>query len=189
MERSELRERLRGSLDQAPDPALPPDARLAAVLLPLIEGPEPSLVFTRRTEHLPRHAGEISFPGGLLHDDDAGLREAALRETEEEIGIDPAAVDVLGALTPVHTFVSAIVIVPFVGMLSARPALVPDAGEIAEVLEFPVARLAEAESWVEWPVGDHVYRGFAYELEGSTIWGATGRILHDLIEIIRKETS
>jgi hypothetical protein len=85
--------------------------------------------------------------------------------------------------------VSAILIVPFVGMLSARPALVPDAGEIAEVLEFPVARLAEAGSWVEWPVGDHVYRGFAYELEGSTIWGVTARILHDLIEIVRKETS
>jgi len=180
----DLRARLAAALDADPAPEPGPDTRLAAVLLPLIGGDEPSLVFTRRTEDLPRHPGEISFPGGLRHAGDAGLRETALRETEEELGIGRELVDVLGALAPVHTHVSGILIVPFVGMLSARPAFFPHAGEIAEVLEFTVARLAEAEAWVEWPVGDHVYRGFAYEVDGSTIWGATARILHELIEVM-----
>ncbi len=184
---SDLRERFRARLDPAPDPVLPRDTRFAAVLVPVIEGPEPSLVFTRRTEYLPRHPGEISFPGGLWHDEDPGLWETALRETEEELGIEPELVDVVGALAPVHTFVSGILIVPFVGMLLERPVFAPDPGEIAEVLEFGLARLAGAEAEVEWPLDDHVYRGFAYELDGSTIWGATARILHELIEIVRKE--
>ena len=186
---TDLRARLGLHLDSDPRPELPPATRPAAVLLPILEAPEPSVIFTRRTDDLPRHAGEISFPGGLPHAEDAGLRETALREAEEELGLAPAAVDVIGALPPVHTFVSGILIVPFVGMLAARPALTPNAGEIAEVLEYSLARLAHAEVEVEFPRGDRVYQGFAYEMEGNTIWGATGKILHSLIEILRTEQS
>ncbi len=185
----DLPEWLRASLDPVPTPRPAPGARLAAVLLPLIAGPEPALVFTRRADDLPRHAGEVSFPGGLQEEGDAGLAETALRESEEELGLEPAAVDVLGALAPVHTTVSGILVVPFVGMLAGRPAFTPNAGEIAQVLEFSLARLVEAEAEVEWPLGDHVYRGFAYELSGTTIWGVTGRILHGLIDVVRRKTS
>jgi len=184
---TDLRARLGLDLDADPRPEMPPDTRPAAVLLPIVEVPEPSVIFTRRTDDLPRHAGEISFPGGLPHAEDAGLRETALREAEEELGLAPEAVEVIGALPPVHTFVSGILIVPFVGMLAARPSFTPNAGEIAEVLEYSLARLADAEAEVEFPRGDHVYRGFAYEMEGNTIWGATGKILHSLIEILRRE--
>ncbi|MGQ0668112.1 MAG: NUDIX hydrolase [Actinomycetota bacterium] len=185
----DLRERLRASLGPGPDPSPGEGTRLAAVLLPVIEGTEPSLVFTRRTEDLPRHPGEISFPGGLQHAEDPDLEGTALRETEEELGIKPHSVDIVGALAPVHTVVSSILIVPFVGIFSSRPAFTPNAGEIAEVLEYPLTRLVEAEAEVEWPLGDHVYRGFAYEMDGNMIWGATARILSELMVIVRMETS
>lgn len=185
MHRSDLRSRLVAALDRAPSPAPAPGDRLAAVLLPLVEGR--SLVFTRRSESMSRHAGEISFPGGLQHDEDRDLAETALRETEEELGISPASVEVLGALPSVHTFVSGILIVPFVGLLERRPALTPNVDEIAEVLEFPLDDLAEAETEVEWQRDGHVYRGYAYVMGDHTIWGATARILQSLIEAVRKE--
>ncbi|MDP9295550.1 MAG: CoA pyrophosphatase [Actinomycetota bacterium] len=180
-----LRKRLRDALDREPAPRSSPGARIAAVLLPLIDADDPSMVFTRRTEDLPRHPGEISFPGGMQEEADGGPRDAALREVEEELGIAPGAVEVLGALPRVHTVVSGILIVPFVGMLAVRPAFRPDAGEIAEVLEYPVSRLLDAETTVEWPIGDHMYRGFAYEMDGNTIWGATAHILHDFLTTVK----
>ena len=184
----DVRARLLQRLDQAPVAEPNPGDRLAAVLLPFIDGSDPSLVFTQRTDELPRHAGEISFPGGLAEDDDDGeLRRTALRESHEELGLDPSRVEVLGALAPIHTVVSGILVVPFVGMLDGRPSFTPDAGEIAEVLEFPVRRLAAAEATVEWQLDDHVYRGFAYELDGRTIWGATAWMLHEFLDLLGLE--
>ena len=185
----DVRARLLQRLDQAP--VVEPDEgdRLAAVLLPFIDGSDPSLVFTQRTDELPRHAGEISFPGGLAEEDDDGeLRRTALRESHEELGLDPSRVEVLGALAPIHTVVSGILVVPFVGMLDGRPSFTPDTGEIAEVLEFPVRRLAAAEATVEWQLDDHVYRGYAYELDGRTIWGATAWMLHEFLDLLGLET-
>jgi 8-oxo-dGTP pyrophosphatase MutT (NUDIX family) len=180
-----LRTRLREALEPDPQAESVPGARVAAVLLPLIDATDPQMVFTRRTEDLPRHPGEISFPGGMQEEADADVRETALRETEEELGIPPRDVEILGALEPVHTVVSGILIVPLVGMLDARPSFRPDVGEIAEVLEYPLSRLTEAEAIVEWPIGDHVYRGFAYEMDGNTIWGATAHILHDFLLTVK----
>jgi 8-oxo-dGTP pyrophosphatase MutT (NUDIX family) len=176
---------LRARLDADPEPVPPPDTRLAGVLVPVIGGARPSAVFTRRTEHLSRHAGEISFPGGLRHDDDEDLLATALRETEEELGLDPDAVEVLGPLPAVHTFVSAILIVPFVGALAERPVFRPSEAEIAEVLEIGLDELDRAEALVDFPREGHVYRGYAYEMPNATIWGATARILHDLLDAMR----
>jgi 8-oxo-dGTP pyrophosphatase MutT (NUDIX family) len=176
---------LRGRLDSHPRPVPPADTRLAGVLVPVIGTDRASVVFTRRTEHLSRHAGEISFPGGLRHDDDLDLRATALRETREELGLDPSGVEVLGALPPVHTFVSAILVVPFVGALAGRPAFEPNEAEIDEVLEFSLADLDAAEALVEFPRDGHVYRGYAYEMPGATIWGATAMMLHELLERVR----
>ena len=179
---------LRALLRADPRPAPSPETRLAGVLVPLLgDGRAPSVVFTRRTEHLSRHAGEISFPGGLRHDEDVDLRATALRETREELGLDPSAVEVLGALAPVETFVSAILIVPFVGAIRGRPAFEPSVAEIAEVLEFPLEELDAAEAVVEFRRDRGVYRGYAYEMPGATIWGATAMILHDLLETTRTE--
>jgi 8-oxo-dGTP pyrophosphatase MutT (NUDIX family) len=182
-----LRTLLATALERDPSPEPGPGEGLAAVLLPVVDGEDSWIVFTRRTDDLPRHAGEISFPGGLRRADDRTVLDTALRESEEELGLSPSEVEVLGALPPVHTFVSGILIVPFVGLLGPGPTFAPNAGEIAEVLQYPLAQLTEAESEVELPRGDDVYRGFAYEMGDNTIWGATARILHSLIEILRKE--
>ena len=184
-----LRTALRAALEQDPSPSLAPPDRLAAVLAPLVEEPVASLVFTVRSSDLSRHAGEISFPGGL-HDPGETLSETALRESFEEIGLDPGTTDVLGALPPVHTTVSGILVVPFVGMLESMPAFVVSEEEIEEVLTFTVGRLAEVERPVEVArEAGRVWRGFAYELDGHVIWGATGVMLHALLQVIRKEAS
>lgn len=179
---NELRARLAGALDPEPSHAPAAGDRLAAVLVPILD--PGSVLFTKRTEDLPRHPGEISFPGGIRHEEDAAPVDTALRETREELGIPPGAVEVLGALPPVHTFVSGILIVPFVGVLRNTPPLRPNAGEIAEVLSYPIEALATAETEVEWEREGAVYRGYAYEMDGHTIWGATARILHSLLEIV-----
>lgn len=188
MYRADLRERLRAHLDPAPAPVPGPRDRLAAVLAPLVELPELALVFMKRSDDLPRHPGEISFPGGLVDPGDADLPATALREAWEEIGLDPSLPEILGALPAVHTTVSGILVVPFVGMLVDPPVLSIDGRETEQVLTFSVDRLLEAEAVheLERPHGRR-WRGWRYEVDGTTVWGATGRMLHDLLEILRKE--
>ena len=148
---------------------------------------EPHLVLTRRTDLVRHHKGEISFPGGVRHADDPDLLATALRETEEELGISPDAFEVLGALPPVHTIVSGYLIVPYVGMLRARPEVRPSPVEIDEVLEVPVSALDAAEREVLATDGDGATRAwFAYEVGGHVVWGATGRIVHSFLEALRR---
>jgi len=176
---------LRAELDPPdPDPVLP-EGNPAAVMIPLVLGEEPSVLFTRRSELVRQHKGEISFPGGSRHDDDADLLSTALRETEEELGIPAERFEVLGGLPATHTFVSGFVIAPYVGLLADRPVLVPSPEEIAEVIEAPLSVLFEAEREVPSPGGPHLTM-FTYDLEEQTVWGATGRILHDLLGLLRK---
>src|SRR5207247_4409751 len=111
-----LRYRLREVLEARPSPSIPDGVVPAPVLVPvLVAAPEPRLVFTKRTDTLSRHAGEISFPGGLA-DPDEDLAAAALREAQEELGLAPSDVELMGALEPVHTRVTGILILPFVGL-------------------------------------------------------------------------
>jgi len=98
-------------------------------------------------------------------------------------------VSLLGALEPVHTFVSAILIVPFVGVVSGTPMFTPSDAEIAEVLSYPLEELMAAETTVEWPRDGLVYRGFAYPMsDGNTIWGATATIVNELMAIVRSRS-
>jgi len=184
---ADLAARLRAALE--PDPDVVPAAgdRLAAVLALLVDEEDPSLVFTVRAPTLSRHPGEVSFPGGLL---DLGETpaEAARREVGEELGIDPELPELLGALPPVHTHVSGVLVVPFVGMLTSLPALSVSEGEIQEVLVAPVRRLAALELPMERPREDGtIWHGWRYELERHTVWGATGWMLHTLLELLRRE--
>lgn len=182
---TDLHERLGAALDPDPGHRPAPGDRLAGVLVPVVGGG--SLVLTKRSDALSRHAGEISFPGGIRHDEDATVADTALRETEEELGIAPRHVEILGALPPVHTFVSGILIVPFVGLLADRPAIRPNPAEIADVLEYSLDALAGAEQEVEWALQGAVYRGYAYDMGAHTIWGATARIVHSFLEVIGRE--
>jgi 8-oxo-dGTP pyrophosphatase MutT (NUDIX family) len=182
-----LQDVLRAALDSAPAHAPAPGDRLAAVLAPIVERPEPSLIFTVRSDALSRHAGEVSFPGGLVDDGESPV-DAARREAFEEIGLDPSLPRIVGSLPPVHTYVSAILVVPFVGLLDSPPDLFAAEAEIKEIVRVPVARLAGAEETMELPRADGgTWQGWAYPLEGQTVWGATGIILHSLLEILRAE--
>ncbi len=183
----EFRERLSSVLDpvEGSDAArrasLPPDTRPASVVVPiLVSTPSPRVVFTRRTATLSRHAGEISFPGGLA-DDGEDLSTAALREVEEELGVAPSEVELVGVLPSVHTHVSAILIVPFVGLLAVDPRFTPNAAEIDDVLEFPLEDLMREGSEQEWEWEGHRFRTWVYDMDGAVIWGATARILQSLV--------
>jgi 8-oxo-dGTP pyrophosphatase MutT (NUDIX family) len=185
-----LRERILAVADREPVlPELPEDTRLAAVLIPILAaGAAPRLVLTRRADHLSRHPGEISFPGGLA-DDGEHLAAAALREAEEELGLAPTDVELLGTTTAVHTHVTGILVVPFVGMLWSDPAYTPNAGEIAEVLEFPLADLARAHREEEWEWEGRRFMTNVYAMdEDSVIWGATARILALFLDRLRGAT-
>ena len=183
----DVRTALRPALDPHPHPVAAPGDRLAAVLALLVETPSPSLLFTVRAAGLSRHAGEISFPGGL-QDPGESLLETAMREADEEIGLDAGPVDVLGALPAVHTHVSGILVVPFVGVVTEEPALTVSAAEITDVLMFRVARLGAVETATSYPRPDgSTWHGWAYELDGHTVWGATGWMLHSLLDRMRRE--
>ncbi len=157
----------------------------AAVLLPLYGWPdEPGLVFTERRADLRRHAGEISFPGGRRDDADADLQATALREAEEEIGLDPAQVKIGEALPPTQTFVTNYVVHPFVGYVPhpGELDLQPNPTEVETVLTFSLELLREG-----YEMRRLVRRGVpihtpTYEVEGHLIWGATARILADFLE-------
>lgn len=176
-------------LEPDPHPDAAPGDRLAAVLA-LLVGEEPTMLFTERAAALSRHAGEVSFPGGLQDPGDEGLRSTALRETQEELGIDRGTIDVLGALPPIHTFVSGILVTPFVGVTSTLPDLTVSHAEISRVFEVPLRALAAAEEERELrEAGGTTWRGWWYPMPGATIWGATGFMVHELLALVRKEMS
>jgi 8-oxo-dGTP pyrophosphatase MutT (NUDIX family) len=182
-----LEEALRSALDPAPAHVPAPGDRLAAVLAPVVESPEPSLIFTVRSDALSRHPGEVSFPGGLV-DEGESLTDAARREAFEEIGLDPALPRLVGALPAVHTYVSAILVIPFVGLLGALPDLFAAEAEIKEIIRVDLARLAATEEPMELPRDDGTtWKGWAYRVDDHTIWGATGLMVHSFLEILRVE--
>jgi 8-oxo-dGTP pyrophosphatase MutT (NUDIX family) len=180
----ELRKRLRGALDA--DSVFTPmeGAVPSAVLVPVIAGGEDvRLVFTQRTHTLSRHAGEISFPGGLADPGESPL-DTALRETEEELGVPADEIEVLGGLPPVHTRVTGMLISPVVGLFEREPRFTPNAAEIASVLILPLRELASIgrEDSIEWE--GRSYQTSVFETGGHTIWGATARILQTFLDAL-----
>ncbi|MFA9269422.1 MAG: CoA pyrophosphatase [Baekduiaceae bacterium] len=156
----------------------------AAVLVPLyVADGELHAVFTKRREDMRRHAGEISFPGGR-QDPDEDLRRTALREAEEEIGLPPAAVDVLGALSPVGTFVTSYAVYPFVGLIEPGHGWVPSPDEVHSVLELPLRALRDAHGRKRLIRRGVPFTTDIYGIAGTddVIWGATARMLADLLE-------
>jgi 8-oxo-dGTP pyrophosphatase MutT (NUDIX family) len=154
----------------------------AAVLAPLFVDGAGDLhaVFTRRRHDLRRHPGEISFPGGR-RDPGERLVETALREAHEEIGLPPALVDVVGALEPTPTFVTNYAIYPFVGLIEPGFEWVVADREVAEVLELPLSAIAAARGERRLVRKGIPFRTPTYEVGGAMIWGATARILGDLL--------
>jgi 8-oxo-dGTP pyrophosphatase MutT (NUDIX family) len=152
----------------------------AAVLLPIIMDPEPRILFTQRTQHLARHSGQVSFPGGRRDAGDLSPVETALRETMEETGIEPAFVSIAGYL-PRYRTGTGFDISPVVGVLSDGFTLTPNPDEVAEAFYAPLAffldpanRRLETRVW-----GGRERSFYVFSPEGRTIWGATAAILVD----------
>src|SRR5213594_2378946 len=157
----------------------------AAVLIPIVDRGEPCLVFTKRTQRVATHKGQISFPGGAVDPGDGSFLEAALRECEEEIGLPPAAVEPLGALDDTETFATNFVITPWVGVVREPVAWRPDGAEIERVIEVPFAALSapgglRVEQWERDGVRRAVY---FFDYNGDTIWGATARIVKHYLDL------
>jgi 8-oxo-dGTP pyrophosphatase MutT (NUDIX family) len=154
----------------------------AAVLVALFESAEElHCVFTRRRGDLRRHAGEISFPGGR-QDPGEDLRDTALREAEEEIGLPRDAVNIVGALTPTPTLVTSYAVYPFVGVIETGHSWAPQASEVEDVLELPLLALRQGHSRQRLLRRGVPFPTDVYEVEGAFIWGATARMLRDLFE-------
>jgi len=155
----------------------------AAVLVALYERDRRvHAVLTRRREELRRHAGEISFPGGRYDDTDADLRATALREAHEEIGLEPGAVRIVGALQPTPTIATGYAIYPFVGLIEPGQVWTLSAREVADVLELALDDLAAGYGRRRLLRRGLPIRTDTYVVGDDLIWGATARILADLLE-------
>ena len=141
----------------------------------------PHAVFTERRADLRRHPGEISFPGGRREQQDADLPATALRETHEEIGLPPDAVELLGALRPTPTFVTNYAIYPFVGLIEPGFAWVLAQAEVGQVIELSLESLRRNHAERRLVRRGLPFRTDTYEVDGHLIWGATARIVADLL--------
>jgi 8-oxo-dGTP pyrophosphatase MutT (NUDIX family) len=161
--------------------------REAAVLVPLfVRDKALWTLFTKRTDLVEHHKGQISFPGGGKHASDANLWETAVRETEEEIGVPRGGVKILGALPKLVT-VTDFEISPFVGAIPYPTQFAPHAGEVESIIEVPVSYLLDPmvveERPVKWKSRDVMT--LVYHYKGHAIWGATARILADFLTALR----
>ena len=179
----------------------PPDARQAAALILLY--PTDALVedvtarfalpLTVRRSDLPDHAGQISLPGGRIDTGETAMA-AALREAEEEIGVDPSTVRILGSLTPLYVMVSRFVITPVVGVANSRPVFRPAEREVAELLEVPISQLSDRDNlrWghrtrdgylVDFPYFDIRDAHHTGDAPGHQVWGATAMVLGEFLSL------
>jgi 8-oxo-dGTP pyrophosphatase MutT (NUDIX family) len=164
----------------------PPEGRRrAAVLLPLfVRDGALRVLLTRRTDTVEHHRGQISFPGGVEEEDDDSPWATAVRETEEELGIAPGDVRLLGALTPLVT-VTDFFVEPFVGAIPYPHVLRPAAAEIAEVIDAPVAALLDPKVLERRMLPGRDEPTLFYHYGNHVIWGATARMLKELLDAIR----
>jgi 8-oxo-dGTP pyrophosphatase MutT (NUDIX family) len=157
---------------------------------------ETRVVLTRRSTDLRTHQGQVSFPGGRIDEGEDGTA-AALREAYEEVGLDPSLVTTVGWLHPLMTMVSSSFILPVVGTLAARPRLVPNPGEVDRIFDVSLAELADPAIFAEerWRIPGRVIEGsednsfpvWIFEVAGELIWGATARMLYELLSIVLVE--
>jgi 8-oxo-dGTP pyrophosphatase MutT (NUDIX family) len=186
-----LRQRL--AQDVAPETEGPrlstaPVARIAAVLIPIYaRGGRPYLLFTRRSSSLAKHSGEISFPGGSHDANDSSLAATALRESYEELSLPSEGIEILGQLPVVFSAVSNFLVTPVLGWLGEGLApLMPNPAEVAEVIEVPLAALADPAIFHEevWRRFGETHTIYFYDYGAYRIWGLTGRFVHTFLELL-----
>ncbi|MGH7112019.1 MAG: CoA pyrophosphatase [Stellaceae bacterium] len=186
-EAAAIRQATRGDHDLNPGWTQPSAAlRPAAVLVPLIDRPAGmSILLTQRTPHLSAHAGQIAFPGGRIEPEDADAVAAALRETEEEVGLSREHVSVIGRLDTYITG-TGFEITPVVGLVRVPFALILDPFEVAEAFEVPLAFIRDPNNRRQMTrtEGERLRTFFVFPFENHYIWGATAGMLVNLTEVL-----
>jgi 8-oxo-dGTP pyrophosphatase MutT (NUDIX family) len=183
----ELRARVATVL-RRPRRTLAPSDRVPAAVLVLFVYRDgiPALVFAKKTEDVPHHKGQFSFPGGVVQPSDGSVVQTALREAREEIGLEPSAVEVFGLFDDILTTVSNFVITPVLGLAVGGPVFHPDGREIERVIEIPLAHLLRPGAFrVEHWDREGVTRPVVFVAYGDdVVWGTTGRILRELLDAL-----
>ncbi|MFA5632896.1 MAG: CoA pyrophosphatase [Porticoccaceae bacterium] len=180
-------EQIRNKLKHRPPHPAQPEAdhrfREAAVLMAVTQAPDPDVVFIRRADHLSKHGGQVAFPGGMWEHYDASLRETALRESQEEIALPAASVELVGRMDTVITPYS-VRVTPYVGIIPAGLEFVPDRSEIDSIFQIPLRHLLEAENYSRstFPTSSGVFDAPCLFYEGYCLWGLTFRILLDVLD-------
>jgi len=159
----------------------------AAVLLPLYKKHgEYHILLTRRTQKVEHHKGQISFPGGARHEHDRGIRDTALRETFEEIGVRPEDVQILGELDNMGTLTSNYLVTPFVGIIPYPYELTVNRDEIEKLIEVPLSALADEKNHREevYVIEGIKFKAIMFDYRDHVIWGATARILEQFLDLL-----
>ncbi len=159
----------------------------AAVVLPLIEKPgNVEILFTRRTNQVKSHRGQVSFPGGTVAPGDRGTVDTALRETEEEIGVERSRIKVLGTLPPLSTVSTGYFVYPTVAVLLPPYTFKPNRREVKEIFTVPVDYLQNEQNWKLGPVEteDGTFTSFYFRYRGYLVWGMTARLLRKFREVL-----
>ncbi|MFN7115689.1 MAG: NUDIX hydrolase [Saprospiraceae bacterium] len=176
-----------------PDLPIPPTTRQAAVLaLFYPKANDWHLVFIERDSSNPndRHGGQISFPGGKYEEGDGTLANTALREAEEEVGVDPAKIELLGALTDLYIPVSNFQANPFVGFTAETPNFIPQVREVRSILEVPFSLLQQPEivQTIDLQLAQNLIlkRVPYFNLFGKVVWGATAMMLNELLALMEE---
>jgi len=158
-----------------------PDLKASAVLVPLFyDQGQYHIIFTERSEEVEFHKGQACFPGGTQEPTDSSLLQTALRESEEEIGLEVKDIEILGELDDMMTLTSNYVISPFVAFVPYPHSLKTDGKEVRGVFSVPLSFLMDEVNFKQ--------DSYAYEYEGHIIWGATARILRQLIALLKSES-
>jgi len=187
-----MEQRLRGVLSRRQKQSII-DAELvpSAVLVPIYyKQGEYYILFTKRTERVKEHKGQISFPGGECQEGDRTLIDTALRECAEEIGLVPGEVEVLGELDDTITTTSSYIISPFVGFIPWPYKFKVDGWETEEIIEVPISALIDKDCLRQETenIGGQAVTSYSYHYQGRVIWGATARILHQFLDIFARVT-
>jgi 8-oxo-dGTP pyrophosphatase MutT (NUDIX family) len=142
-------------------------------------------ILIQRTEYDGAHSGQISFPGGKADDTDANLLQTALRETQEEIGVNPGEIMYAGKLTPLFIPVSNMQVHPFVGLLDTRPGYIPDSKEVDSVIDVPLKALLNPDNIMQkaWIIRGTEVTVPYYRVDDNEIWGATAMIMAEFLEV------